>query len=466
MTIGKRRVCVGLMALCLLLLTSGAVWASGHGCDTPSTSRLADIQSQGELQHYVQCAVQHVEDMGWEQAIQDFETEAQWRDGPMYLFGMDTEGVVIFNASGATSPGDQRRDAQDADGKLHIQRMLYTVQVFGGGFTTYRFRNPDTETLDLKVAYAHPVSTPYLGRDAWLGAGYYPVDVPGACDSAQVRASLVYSLEDVQKFVRCAEFYLAEHGLRALYDFEHDPRWRSGPIYLFLLDHETQIQIMSGGASHLNGQDLGDLEDSTGYRFVEDAAHSLTLFGEHVLYYEFPNPVGGQVEPKISYSRLVEFGGFQYVLGAGIYVPARTACRNMPTASAVDTGPELEIFVRCAADLVAARGTEAFDLLLQHPTWIAGSTYIFVSGQECQELLYPLDYRAGDSSCALTDDEGTLFNQNIEDIANSEAGEGYTSYLWLNPATGKVERKTTYVIGVELEGEIAAVGAGIYHMEE
>ena len=463
----KKLVKQGLIALSLLLLASVPVFAAGHECSTTSIGRLTDIQSRSAIKHYVQCAVQHVEAVGWKQAIQDFETEPQWRDGPMYLFGTDTEGVAIFNVSGSTSPGDQRLQAQDADGKLHVQRMLYTVQVFGGGFTTYRFRNPQTESLDLKVTYAHPVSKPYLGRDAWLGAGYYPVDVPGACHPERVRASLVHSLEDAESFVRCAEIYLKEHGLRALYDFRHDPRWHSGPTYLFLLDYETLIQVMNSTDPTRDGQYLGDLEDSTGYRFVEEEARTLPLFGEQVMYYEFPNPATGAVEPKISYIRLMEFGGHEYILGAGIYVPTRSVCRDMPTASEVDTKPELEIFVRCAADLVAERGAEAFDLLLQHPAWIDGAIYAVVMDQKCQDLVYPWDYRADYVDCEdSTDAEGTFHSQNIVDIATSDEGAGYTSYLWLNPATGKEERKTSYVVGVELEGEIVAVIAGLYNLKE
>ena len=455
-----------LLAFILLLVASVPVLASDHGCTTPSVGRLAEIQSRTAIRYFVQCAVKHVEEVGWEQAIEDFETDPLWRDGPMYLFGMDTDGINIFNASGAFPPGEDRSEAQDADGRYHVSRMLYTVQVFGGGFTSYRFRNPETEDLDLKITYTHAVSVPFLERDAWLASGYYPLDVPGSCHPSRVRASLVYTLGDAEKFVRCAELHIEEHGLRALHDLANNPRWNSSPTYLFLLDQESLIQIMSGANPQLNGLSLAAQEDSTGYRFVEEGAKSIGLFGEGVTYYEYLNPVTGLVEPKSTYARLIEFGGFQYILGTGIYSPSRLACREVPSAREVDTKAELELFVRCAADLVAERGTDAFDLLLNHRNWREGSTYIFVNGQDCQSLAYPLEYRADDESrCEMADTEGTLMNQDIRDIANSEEGEGYSSYLWLNPATGKVERKTSYVIGVEIDGEMAAVGTGLYNLE-
>ena len=445
--------------------SSTSVFASGYECGFPYVGRLADLNSRSDLKHFVRCAVHHVEDVGWEQAIVDFETQPKWQDGPIYLFGTDTDGVTIFNVSGSTSPGEQRREATDADGRQHVARMLYLVRVFGGGFTTYRFHNPDTEDLELKVSYVHPVGKTYLDRNAYLGAGFYPLAAPGSCHPAQVRASLVYTLQDAENFVNCAEIYLDQNGLRALHELQNDARWNSGPTYLFLIDLETHIQIMSGALPALNGTDLSDLEDSTGYRFVEAGLRDAELYGEGVSYYEFPNPTTGQVDPKMTYGRVVEIGGFSYVLGTGLYLPSRAACRDIPEAREVDTKAELELFVRCAADMVAARGTESFELLLKHRSWIEDSTYIFVTDQKCQYLVFPLDYYADDFSCSLVDSEGTQMLQDILDITNSEVGEGYTSYLWLNPDTKELERKTTYVIAVELDGELVSVGAGLYNLE-
>ena len=119
---------------------------------------------------------------------------------------------------------------------------------------------------------------------------FIPWQAPGSCHPAQVRASLVYTLQDAEYFVNCAEIYLDQNGLRALHELQNDARWNSGPTYLFLIDLETHIQIMSGALPALNGTDLSDLEDSTGYRFVEAGLRDAELYGEGVSYYEFPNP--------------------------------------------------------------------------------------------------------------------------------------------------------------------------------
>ncbi len=462
---GQSLVLQVLMALSLLLVSASPGFASDSECSATAIGRLAELRSRSALRHFVRCAAQHIEDTGWEQALQDFVTSPQWQDGPIYLFGLDTEGIVIFNVGGAFNPGDDTLEAVDVDGKPHTARFLYTTRVFGGGFTTYRIQNPETEEIDLKVTYVHPIDQTFEGREAIIGAGFYPQDAPGSCHSSRVRASLVYSVEDAEQFVRCAELYFKLHGLRALHDLVHDPRWNSGPTYLSLTDQETLIQIMSRGAPETVGAYIGDLVDSTGFRFAAEGVREAALFGDAIAYYEFRNPVTGQSEPKTTYGRLIEFGGFSYVLSTGVYLPSRPECRTMPEAHEVDTKPELELYVRCAADLVSVQGTSAFDLLLKHRTWIGGSTYTFVIDQECHDVVYPLEYRKGEEDCDLTDAAGTKWNQNILAIANSDAREGYTSYLWLNPASGEVEKKTAFVIGVDLEGERVAVGAGLYGLE-
>lgn len=455
-----------LATLILPLVISMPVLAVDTGCATPSTARLADLQSRSELQQFVRCAAAHVNEVGWPQAVQDFQTDAHWQDGPIYLFALDTDGVIIFDVSGSSQPGEDRLEGRDADGKAHIARFLFAHRMFGEGYTTYRWRNPETETLDLKVTYVHPVHRSYQGREAIIAAGYHPLDAPGSCHPAYVRASLVFTLEDAERFVHCAEHHIHRVGLRALFEFRNDPRWRSGPSYLFMHDRESLIMIMHGANPALEGTYRGEREDSTGFRFVQEMAHHAEYFGEGVTYYETRHPSTGAVQPKRAYVRNIRIDGFNYILGAGVYAPARPECRTMPSANQVDTKPELELFVRCAADLIADRGIEVFDLLLHHRIWVDGATYPFVIDQACRSIVYPLAYRSDENDCMLTDANGTLLNQNIVDIANSDAGQGYTSYLWLNPASGKVEVKTTYVIGVELEGETVAVGAGLYGLEQ
>ena len=457
------------VAILVLMSVPSLATGSDYDCDAIAIGRLGALQTRAALVNFVRCAEQHVADVGWTQAEADFHNDAKWMDGPMYLFAIDTDGLLIFNASGQATSGDtnDHLDHADEDGKMFRRRFVYTAGTFGSGFVTYRFGDPATGEILPKVSYVMSVRKPYYEeRSAILGAGFYPAAVPGTCSPTRVRASLVYTHVDVEQFVRCAELELKQRGLVALYSLRSDPRWRSGPIYMFLIDRASLVGVVHGADSSLEGQYIGDLVDSTGFTFVAEMANIAEHYGDGYTYYEFTNPSTGATESKVSYVRNIKIDGFDYVLGAGLYVPANMACLDMPEAGDVDTRAELELFVTCAAEMVASRGTDAFDLLLNHPTWIEDATYIFVTDQQCRSMVYALDYRVDDlGNCNLKDVEGTLLSQNIKDIANSEEGKGYTDYIWQNPATGKEERKTTYVVGVELDGETVSVGAGLYGLE-
>jgi len=459
---------IAVAAAFLVLMSVPSLAVGDYDCNTVSIGRLGALQTRAALVNFVRCAEQHVSDVGWTQAEADFHNDPKWKDGAMYLFALDTDGYLIFSAGGLSAPGDANDspDRVDEDGKMHRRRMVYTAGTFGSGFVTYRFGNPATGESSPKVSYVMSTREPYGERSAILGAGFYPTAAPGTCSPARVRASLVYTQTDVEQFVRCAELEIKQRGLVAIPELRSDPRWNSGPTYLFMLDRASLISVILGANPSIEGQYLGGLVDSTGFEYVKEMAVIAEYYGDGYTYYEFANPLTGAMDPKVSYVRNINIDGFDYILGAGLYVPANTACLDMPPAGEVDTTAELELFVTCAAEMVASRGTGAFELLLHHSTWIEDSTYIFVVNQQCVSTVYPLEYRADANACSDVDADGTLFNQNIKDIANSEEGQGFTSYIWQNPATGKEERKTSYVVGVELDGEIVAVGAGLYGLEE
>ena len=458
---------IAVAVVLLALMPVPSLAAGNYDCNAISIGRLAALQTRAALVNFVRCAEQHVADVGWTQAEADFHNDPKWKDGAIYLFAIDTDGYLIFSAGGLSAPGDANDgpDRVDVDGKLFRQRFMYTAGTFGSGFVTYRFADPATGEILPKVSYVKSVREPYGERSAILGAGFHPNVAPGACSSSRVRASLVYTYADIEQFVRCAELELKQRGLVALHEFRTKPRWNSGPTYLGLVDRETLVSVVHGANPALEGQALGTLVDSTGFAFMEESAAIAEVFGDGYVYYEFANPSTGVTEPKVSYVRNVNIDGFDYVLGAGLYIPANTACLDMPTAGEVDTRAELELFVTCAAEMVASRGANAFELLLSHPTWIEGSTYIFVNDRQCRSLVYPLDFRSDDDDCSQVDVDGIPYHRDIRDVAVSEAGRGYASYIWQNPATGKEEYKTSYVVGVELDGEMVSVGAGLYGLE-
>lgn len=92
--------------------------------------------------------------------------------------------------------------------------------------------------------------------------------------------------------------------------------------------------------------------------------------------------------------------------------------------------------------------------------WIAEDLYIFVF--DMKGIYRATGFkpgRTGSDAWKMKDASGTLFVvQEIIKKAKRD-GEALVDYLWKNPATGKLENKTSYVVRA---GDYV-VGAGFYH---
>ena len=451
-----------LMALVLTLLLSllALPVAAQTPCDDHA-GRLADINTREQLKQFVHCAAAHVAAVGWEQAVLDFEGGA-WYDEPVYLFA-GADGAAFFIVGSDIPAGTDMSQLQDSDGVWILQEMERIVTDFGGGYVYYRFMNRVSGQEELKVAYVKLMERD--GAPALVGSGYYPMDTHATCAPDTVRASLVYKERDVETFVNCAAHYLQQHGLQALHDFEHDERWNAGPTYLFLIDQQTLYLVANAGQPQLVGTDTTDITDPGGVKLVQEMQRVLASHDDGYVYYSFRNPVTNEEGYKGSYVQRLLIDGRAYILGAGLYIPA-AECRALPLARDINTRDELQLLVRCGTQLIEERGELAFDLLRYHPQWVGGSTYLFVSGSDCRNIFYPLDYLYDESqTCAFEDSAGNLVNQDILDMTTSEAGEGWVDYVWLNPASDSLETKSSYIIGSTLNDEHVSIGAGLYESE-
>ena len=137
-------------------------------------------------------------------------------------------------------------------------------------------------------------------------------------------------------------------------------------------------------------------------------------------------------------------------------------------ASAVKTRTDVQAFVECAAQFLAAVGPEeARHEFNEEGPWKHGQIYVFVdglakSGRESMTFVYPPDpSREGLVWGDTIDDFGTdLFYEVYRMMQVVDAG--WTYYSILNPATGTTAQKASYVIEIEWDGHPAVIGAGIY----
>ena len=447
----------------LLFVLRAAPVAAQTPCDSHE-GRLADLDTREQLKAFVNCAAAHVAAVGLEQAAQDFESST-WMDGSLFLFAADTRAVIHFIAGSGEPAGTDMWELQDSDGHLISQDMVRIAQNFGAGYSYYRITNRETGREEPKVSYVKLFE--HDGEPIILGAGYHPQDTHATCSPDVVRASLVYHERDVERFVACAGHHLQQQGLQALHDFNSDPRWSSGPTYLFFYDLGSAFAVLNAGQPHLVGTDRSGSTDPDGVKIMQEMQRILRSHDDGYVYYRFRNPATEEEGRKTTYVRRVLLDGREYLLAAGLYVPS-LECSALPLARDIDTRDELEQYVRCAAQLIEERGALAWDLFLNHPQWIGGSAYIFVLDDLCRQLVYPLDYERAESDeprCDFRDAEGNLLNQDILDTARSEAGAGWVRYRWLNPASDEVEAKHSFVVGGTLDGGHISIGAGLYETQ-
>lgn len=139
-----------------------------------------------------------------------------------------------------------------------------------------------------------------------------------------------------------------------------------------------------------------------------------------------------------------------------------------PAASAVKTRGDIQAFVECAAEFVAAVGfEEARHEFNEEGRWKHGQIYVFVdglaqSGTESTTFVYPPDpSREGRVWGETIDNFGTDFFSEVYRMMQV-VDAGWTYYSTLNPATGTNSLKASYVMKIDWDGEPAVIGAGIY----
>ena len=110
--------------------------------------------------------------------LQEFRTEGPWKQGSIYLFLFNPEGIFILHGDDPALEGQNLIDLEDPNGVKIVQELI-AVAAEGGGYVEYLWPDPavegDEETGSLKVSYGIPYSA--LGQNFILGAGFYPGSV-------------------------------------------------------------------------------------------------------------------------------------------------------------------------------------------------------------------------------------------------------------------------------------------------
>ena len=304
---------------------------------TPAAESCADhyveasaIRSRRGLKAFVQCATEYLMEHGLEEARRAFTSEKRWREGPHYL------GVhAITPSAGETIvrifPPQPSREGNEwgeplidrfgTDFFLESHRLMSLVD---SAWIHYSFTNFVSGREEPKSSYVNSID--WNGERLMIGAGIYQRDVPGACASGAVNAATIESSPtptNLQEFVRCAAMNVESMGFFAGQGLSRDPRWNSGPIYVFGINVVTGEIEFSGSESsfRVSGRIPELLFEG------RDMVNVTATFGEAFWYYEFANRATGAVEPKLAFTKLVLAHGVPLLVGSG-YSLEQTASLN------------------------------------------------------------------------------------------------------------------------------------------
>ena len=312
----------------LICLTCILVWPALASDDTCADRSIvaSAVRTEEDVEAFVQCAYEFVQEVGFEEARRAFHEDERWRSGPTYVFVDEvtpaTDAVRSFvyppnpSVEGIAGYWGLQIDVFGNDLFLELYRV---ASKYGGGWFYYSFLNPATGRDEPKAAYIKAID--WNGVPSAIGAGIYRRDLPGTCGEEEVNAVLLESDPSkalLQEFVRCAAMELESLGYFASVSLANDARWRSGSIYLFGLDQHGYTQFSGAPWDPVLGSELSsDFTASFDGRNVLGVADA---FGEIFLYYSIRNPSNSQWQRKVTFVKRVMTFGVPILLGAGYYL--------------------------------------------------------------------------------------------------------------------------------------------------
>ncbi len=312
----------------ILLCAAPQAFGSAETLSCSDTSITASaVRTTEDIQAFVQCAYEFVQEAGFEEARRAFHEDERWRRGPIYVFVSEVTPMTDQTRSLVFPPDPSREGTtfgqllDDAFGNNYYQERHRILSTVGEGWIYYAFTNPATGRDEPKASYVKSID--WDGIPAAIGAGIYRRDIPGACESEEVNAMGIEtdpSDERLQEFVRCAAMELESKGYFATITLAADPRWKDGSIYLFGVDTYGNTLFSGDPDSGQPGAGVSELNDHMDGPFGgRDVVSVGDAFGETLLYYTARNPASGEMQRKVTFVKRVAAHGLPILVGAGYY---------------------------------------------------------------------------------------------------------------------------------------------------
>ena len=351
-------------SLILLILLCAAPQAFG---DHPEPVSCADhtitasaVRTTGDVQVFVQCAYEFVQEAGFEEARRAFHEDERWRSGPIIVVVSEVAQMPEMARAFVFPPAPSQEGQPwgpmvDVFGNDYVVELHRILSVVDEGWLYYASRNPATDREEPKASYVKSID--WDGNPAAIGAGIYRRDFPSTCEAEEVNAMQLEaepSTLRLQEFVRCVAMELEANGYFAIGALSSDPRWRNQSIYVFGLD--TYGNALFSGNLYSQpwwGALAPELDDHVDGPFGgRDVVSVGDDFGEAFLYYSTRNPFTGIMQGKVAFVKRIMVYGLPILVASGYYLDDVPEIEVLQTVvvTALDT---------LVAELVAERPADA-----------------------------------------------------------------------------------------------------------
>ena len=391
----------------------GAMADLGSGLGSEMQGQMADMQAEvmsemagmlseapgvvEQVKGQVAAAVELYDDLG-EAAFAEITSSGDYIDGELYVFVLSADGIVAY----AADPDRVGQSFSDLDsiGASIVQGILDDATP-DGAWTTYRTTNPTTGRDEPKRSWV-------VARNGLVfGSGYY---------------------NDVDELVKDQVAGAIEHyeavGSAAFEEITSSGDYIDGEMYVFVGAPDGVI-LAHAANPDLVGQDLYDLQDSTGAYIVRGILDTATPDGAWTTY-RFTNPTTGEEEPKHTWAVLND----GLVFGSGRYVNEAELAQAM-VADAIERYREA--------------GPAVFEEITAGGRYASGEIYVFVVGPDGSSLAHAANSDlVGQDLSDLQDSAGLFVTRGILDAATPDGA--WTIYQFTNPATGREQPKHSWVV--------------------
>ncbi len=260
--------------------------------------RRQTVRTRRDAVEWVGRAVDFYKAVGRKIALAEYTNpEGQFVDRDMYIYALDTNGVMLAHGANENFVGKEWREVKDYAGKHFIQEILDTSALKGRGWVEYKWYDPELKELLHKAVYFEKAD------DVIICSGIYPRP------SKRTRR---HAMDWVGKGI---DFYNAAGKGIALAEFTNPKgQFIEGEMYIFALD-ANGIMLAHGENHRCVGESFIDVKDADGKPFIKELVNLANTNGNGWVEYTWYDPESKEQLPKAVYFEKVE----DVIICSGVY---------------------------------------------------------------------------------------------------------------------------------------------------